>query len=226
MKKLSRDTLPLGGFAGLREHRIVTDSRIFGSRKSQNTSEGLGNFVYLADAQFNPLGETGMHPHSEIDVISVMIKGRVSHEGSLEHGKSLEEGDVQVQRAGGQGFAHNEINPDNSKNRMIQLWVLPEQPGQPAGYKYYTPKQTGVTRIYGGDKKQSATFDSDTHIDIIKLEANTSMHLPKESLSYITEGTAEFTEADHTISVADGDLIQAQSVEIKAITKLTVISVS
>ena len=226
MKKLSRDTLPLGGFAGLREHRIVTDSRIFGARKSPNTSEGLGNFVYLADAQFNPLGETGMHPHSEIDVISVMIKGRVSHEGSLEHGKSLEEGDVQVQRAGGQGFAHNEINPDNSQNRMIQLWALPEQPGQAAGYKYYTPKQTGVTRIYGGDKGQSATFDSGTHIDIIKLEANTSMHLTKESLSYITEGTAEFTEADHTISVADGDLIQAESVEIKAITKLTVISIS
>ena len=124
MQVLTRESLPLGGFAGLTEHRLVTDSRIFGARKSPGTSEGLGNFVYLADARFNPLGETGMHPHKEIDVISVMIEGRVSHEGSLEHGNSLETGDVQVQRAGGEGFSHNEINPDTQKNRMIQLWLF------------------------------------------------------------------------------------------------------
>ena len=93
MQILSRDSLPLGGFAGLLEHRVVTDSRVFGKHKSPVTAEGLGNFVYLADAQFNPKGETGMHPHKEIDVISVMIEGRVSHAGSLEHGKSLEAGD-------------------------------------------------------------------------------------------------------------------------------------
>lgn len=106
----------------------------------------------MADAKFNPKGETGMHPHKEIDVISVMIEGRVSHEGSLAHGQGLETGNVQVQRAGGEGFSHNEVNPDNKKNRMIQLWVLPEEEGQPAGYKYYIPALTGTTRVYGGNK--------------------------------------------------------------------------
>lgn len=226
MQKLSRDSLKLGGFAGLREHRVVTDSRLFGKNKSPATSEGLGNFVYLADAQFNPQGQTGMHPHKEIDVISVMIEGRVSHEGSLEHGKSLEEGDVQVQRAGGEGFAHNEINPEDTKNRMIQLWALPEQAGQPAGYKYYTPKSEGITRIYGGSLEQSDTFDSGTHIDIIKLEANASIRLPKAALSYITQGSAEFTEADSTLNATDGDLIRTTDVEIKATTKLSLISIS
>jgi len=130
MKILSRDSLALGGFAGIREHRLVTDSRIFGDRKTPETSEGLGNMVYLADARYNPRGESGMHPHSEIDVISVIIEGRVSHEGSMEHGKDLDAGDVQVQRAGGEGFEHNEINPDNRKNRMLQVWALPESKGQ------------------------------------------------------------------------------------------------
>ena len=88
MQVLSRKSLPLGGFAGLTEHRLVTDRRIFGGRKAPNTFDGIGNFVYLADAQFNPNGETGMHPHKEIDVISIMMAGRVSHEGSLEHGQS------------------------------------------------------------------------------------------------------------------------------------------
>ena len=135
MQVLSRKSLPLGGFAGLTEHRLVTDRRIFGSRKAPNTFDGIGNFVYLADAQFNPRGETHMHPHKEIDVISIMMSGRVSHEGSLEHGQSLNAGEVKVQRAGGEGFSHNEINPDSTKNRMLQLWVLPEVAGELAGYK-------------------------------------------------------------------------------------------
>ena len=77
------------------------------------TWPGLGNFVYLADAKFIPNGETHLHPHKEIDVISVIVKGRISHEGTLEQGKTLEKNHVQVQRAGGQGFTHNEVNPDD-----------------------------------------------------------------------------------------------------------------
>jgi redox-sensitive bicupin YhaK (pirin superfamily) len=107
-------------------------------------------FVYLADARFMPHGETHMHNHHEIDVISVLVDGRLSHEGSLQHGKNLYSNDVQVQRAGGEGFSHNEINPDENWNRMIQLWVLPEQAGQPADYKVYQPVTGELTRIYGG----------------------------------------------------------------------------
>jgi len=225
MQILSKETLTLGGFAGLREHRIVTDSKLFGQHKSPETSDGLGNFVYLADAQFNPLGQTGMHSHLEIDVISVMIDGRVSHAGSLENGQGLEAGDVQVQRAGGEGFSHNEINPDSQKNRMIQLWALPEQKGQPAGYKYYSPEAAGVTRIYGGSKQQSDTFDNSTIVDIAILKADTSIQLPKESLVYVTGGNAEIVEMDDTQTVRDGDLIRSHNSTVKAITELSLIVV-
>lgn len=225
MHILSKNTLTLGGFAGLREHRIVTDTRLFGQRKSPEASEGLGSFVYLADAQFNPHGETGMHSHMEIDVISVMIDGQVSHEGSLKNGQGLEEGDVQVQRAGGEGFSHNEINPNNQKNRMIQLWALPEEKGQPAGYKYYSPKAQGVTRIYGGSREQSDTFDSSTIIDIVKLETGKSIQLSNDSLTYVTDGNAEFVEENDRQTVQDGDLIRSTNSEVKAITPLSLIVV-
>jgi len=129
---LHRDDLQEGGFAGLREHRLVTNNKLFG-RDMGGAWDGLGNFVYLADARFNPGGETRLHPHHEIDVISVMVEGRIKHEGSLEHGGSISQYEVQVQRAGGEGFTHNEINPDDVKNRMLQLWVLPEKAGEPAG---------------------------------------------------------------------------------------------
>jgi redox-sensitive bicupin YhaK (pirin superfamily) len=114
-----REDLHRGGFAGLKETRMVMDPKAWGSHVEPGAQAGLGNFVYLADARFMPHGETKMHPHKEIDVISVMLEGRIAHQGSLEHGQELNVFDVQVQRAGGEGFYHNEVNPDNEENRMI-----------------------------------------------------------------------------------------------------------
>lgn len=216
MKTLSRDSLELGGFAGIVEHRLVTDSRLFAGRKKPETFEGFGNMVYLADAKYNPYGESGMHPHSEVDVISIIVEGRVSHEGSMEHGKNLEAGDVQVQRAGGEGFSHNEINPDGSKNRMLQVWALPEEKGQPAAYKAYTPAKKGRTRIYGGDKSQDATFDSHTLIDIVNVQAGERIELEKDHLSYVITGAVSVTGKEESLTLKEGDLFLNENSLINA----------
>ncbi|GLX83570.1 pirin family protein [Thalassotalea eurytherma] len=226
MQILSRSSLPLGGFAGLTEHRLVTDSRVFGGRKAPNTFEGIGNFVYLADAQFNPKGETHMHPHKEIDVISIMMEGRVSHEGSLEHGQSLNEGEAQVQRAGGEGFTHNEVNPDNNKNRMLQLWVLPDESGQRAGYKHYSLEANGKTRIYGGNKSQKETFDSTTYIDVVRLEKGESISLESETLLYVSSGYAEVSDENSTFAAEGGDLIRSYKTQIKTNSNVEIVVVS
>lgn len=226
MQILSKNSLPLGGFAGLTEHRLVMDRRLFGNHKSSNTFDGIGNFVYLADARFNPHGETRMHPHKEIDVISIMIQGRVSHEGSLEHGQSLNTGEVQVQRAGGEGFSHNEINPDNTKNRMLQLWVLPEKSGQPAGYKHYSLKANGSTRIYGGTNQQADTFSSKTRIDVVRLSAGESIRFDHETLLYISKGKATISDQKSTFDAEDGDLIRSYQTAITSTDDSEIIVIS
>lgn len=226
MNILSKKSLPLGGFAGLTEHRLVTDRRVFGRRKAANTFDGIGNFVYLADAQFNPHGQTHMHPHKEIDVISIMLAGRVSHEGSLEHGQSLNEGEAQVQRAGGEGFSHNEINPDSTKNRMLQLWVLPDDSGQRAGYKHYTIKTNGVTRIYGGKKNQDKTFYSHTIIDIVRLSAGESITFNDEILAYVSQGEGEFSDENSTFNAQGGDLIRSYNTKITTDNHIEIVVVS
>ncbi|MGF1680253.1 pirin family protein [Photobacterium minamisatsumaniensis] len=188
MDKLQKSQLSLGGFAGLTEHRLIKSPQAFGGEANQDGSwPGLGNFVYLADAQFLPKGETRMHSHHEVDVISVMVKGRIAHQGSLGHGKDLNTYDVQVQRAGGEGFSHNEVNPDDSANRMIQLWVLPEQTGQPAAYKVYRPQQGEMTRIYGGTSSH-ADFPASTIIDTARLSENQSIKINAPFIAYLVEG--------------------------------------
>jgi redox-sensitive bicupin YhaK (pirin superfamily) len=226
MQILTRKSLPLGGFSGLTEHRLVTDRRVFGNQKLANTFDGLGNLVYLADAQFNPHGETRLHPHKEIDVISIMMSGRVNHEGSLEHGQRLNSGEVQVQRAGGEGFSHNEVNPDNTKNRMLQLWVLPEEAGQAAGYKHYTLNINGVTRIYGGDKKQTKTFNSKTTIDIVRLSSGQSVQFEQETLAYVSLGSAKFSDENHHFDAQEGDLIRSYKTDIMSTSNVEIVIIN
>jgi redox-sensitive bicupin YhaK (pirin superfamily) len=209
MQILHKNSLPLGGFAGLKEHRLVVDRRVGGR---DDTWDGLGHFVYLADAYFDPYGETRMHPHKELDVISVMLEGTISHEGSLEHGSSISAGQVQVQRAGGEGFKHNEINPNASKNRMIQLWVLPENHGEAAGYKLYNVAQNKLSKIYGGKKDQSATFDSHTVLEVGRFSKEESITKSGDFLAYITEGEAIVNDT----KVKDGDLIRGSELHFKA----------
>ena len=212
MEILHRDDLPLGGFAGLREHRLVMGSKIYGDSREPGTWDGIGRFVYLADARFLPKGETRLHSHREIDVISVMVEGRIAHEGSLEHGQEMSDTNVQVQRAGGEGFSHNEVNPDGTENRMIQLWVLPERSGEPAGYKFYQPKLGGMTCVYGGSTDQDETFDSDTFIDIGLLEAGQNASISGPFLAYVTRGSGLINGT----SVSDGDLIRGEDLAFDA----------
>ncbi|PHS32026.1 MAG: pilus assembly protein [Sulfurovum sp.] len=209
MQILHKGDLHLGGFAGLKEHRLVVDKRVGGR---DDTWDGLGSFVYLADAVFDPYGETKMHAHKELDVISIMLEGTINHKGSLENGASISAGQVQVQRAGGEGFAHNEINPDASKNRMIQLWVLPENKGETAGYKLYDVTQNKLTQIYGGTKEQSTTFDSHTVLEVGRFSKESSVTKEGDFLVYLTEGTAEL----NNVKVKDGDLIRGSNLHFKA----------
>ena len=201
MEILSYSQLPQGGFAGLKERQFVTDRRVFKQAKNSKTMDGIGNFIYLADANFLPHGETGMHGHREVDVISVMVEGRISHAGSLEHGQGLKAGFSQVQRAGGEGFQHNEINPDSSSNQMIQLWVMPDESGEPAGYKVYESVKGEVTNIYGGAKDQSNTFHSQTSISVVNTFAAQIIIHDGAVMAYLSKGSGEM----------NGEKIQART---------------
>ncbi|ACJ30024.1 Pirin-like protein [Shewanella piezotolerans WP3] len=214
MKILNFSDMPKGGFAGLRERQLVIDPKINYGREHSTATKGIGNFVYMADANFLPKGETGMHPHHEVDVISVMIDGRINHAGSLKHGQQLNVGLVQVQRAGAEGFSHNEINPDDKENNMIQLWVLPETPGERADYKVYQPKDGERLRVYGGDRKQNETFSSDTQIDIARPFAGETLIHKGKVMAYLVKGRAVINGKavqSRTLIEDDGLVIQTET---------------
>jgi len=222
LKIVKRNILRRGGFAGLRETRLVMSPSIFRGRREAGTSTGLGKFCYLADASFLPHGETRMHTHTDIDVISVMVKGRIKHEGSMANGQELGVDDIQVQRAGSEGFSHNEVNPDDAKNRMIQLWMLPESKEEPASYQMFHAEAGKRMRIYGGPSDQDETFAARTVIDIAHVNAGESVAQPGRSLVYMVVGKGTCNKE----KIKEGDLVETRDFELKATTDCKLILVS
>ena len=70
----------------------------------------------------------GMHPHRDMEIITVMVKGELTHADSIGHCEVLRAGEVQRMSAG-TGIVHSEINKSNQPCRLLQIWIEPEQIG-------------------------------------------------------------------------------------------------
>ncbi|AKB18633.1 pirin family protein [Methanosarcina sp. WWM596] len=64
------------------------------------------------------------HPHSDMEIISVVLEGEITHEDNMGNRGLLGKGDVQCITAG-TGIQHSEINTGNEPLHFYQIWILP-----------------------------------------------------------------------------------------------------
>ena len=66
------------------------------------------------------------HPHQDMEIITYVRSGAITHQDSLgNHGRTLA-GDVQVMSAG-TGILHSEYNLEDEPTRIFQIWIMPDQ---------------------------------------------------------------------------------------------------
>jgi redox-sensitive bicupin YhaK (pirin superfamily) len=76
----------------------------------------------------------GMHPHSDMEIITVMVDGELSHRDSMGNGAVLRAGEVQRMSAG-TGIIHSEINAAPAPCRLLQIWIEPSRRGVTPAYE-------------------------------------------------------------------------------------------
>lgn len=74
-------------------------------------------------------GGFGMHPHRDMEIITYVREGAISHQDSLGNKGRTEAGDVQVMSAG-TGIVHSEYNLEDVDTRIFQIWIVPERTGE------------------------------------------------------------------------------------------------
>lgn len=67
----------------------------------------------------------GIHPHVNMEIISVMLKGKMNHKDTLGYSTVVEEGGVQIMSAGS-GLRHEEYNIGEEEVNFLQIWIQPK----------------------------------------------------------------------------------------------------
>jgi quercetin 2,3-dioxygenase len=68
------------------------------------------------------------HPHADMEIITYVREGAISHKDNLGNEGRTGAGDVQVMSAGS-GITHAEYNLENETTRIFQIWIIPDENG-------------------------------------------------------------------------------------------------
>ncbi|WP_188644992.1 pirin family protein [Tsuneonella deserti] len=73
------------------------------------------------------------HPHRDMEIITYVRKGAITHRDSLGNEGRTEAGDVQVMSAGN-GVTHSEYNLEDEPTQIFQIWIIPDERGGEPGW--------------------------------------------------------------------------------------------
>ena len=92
-----------------------------------------GNLRVWNDDVIAPGTGFPQHPHRDMEIITYVREGAISHEDNLGNKGRTEAGDVQVMSAG-TGIAHSEYNLEDETTKIFQIWIQPNQAGLPPSW--------------------------------------------------------------------------------------------
>jgi redox-sensitive bicupin YhaK (pirin superfamily) len=102
-------------------------------------NEHFGILRVLNDDIVQPGTGFPTHPHRDMEIISYVIKGELSHKDSMGNKHSLIRGQAQYMSAG-TGVTHSEFNLGKEELRFMQMWIYPDKKGYKPNYGDYAFK--------------------------------------------------------------------------------------
>ena len=114
------------------------------------------------------------HPHEEMEIITVVLEGEITHEDSMGNKSVIRRGDVQRMSAG-TGLTHSEFNLANEPVHFYQIWILPGEGGLSPSYdqKRFDPaswKNALYPVASGQGLPETVTFHTNATIYLADLD--------------------------------------------------------
>lgn len=90
----------------------------------------------------------GTHPHNDMEIISIPLKGDLEHKDSMGNTAVIKEGDVQVMSAGS-GIYHSEYNRNPNKDvEFLQIWVFPNAKNVTPRYDQISIREIAIPNTF------------------------------------------------------------------------------
>ncbi|MDO6759363.1 pirin family protein [Tamlana sp. 2_MG-2023] len=205
----------------------------FASYRDAN-KDNFGALRVLNDDVIAPKMGFGTHPHDNMEIITIPLKGELKHRDSMHNSwESIHPGEVQVMSAG-TGIQHSEINGSQEEHLgLFQIWVIPDTRNVEPRYGQKSFKeadrknklQTLVTTM--GDHMEGALkIHQDAKISRIDLDAGQSFQYNLKSENHgvyvmVIYGKAsienEVLETRDAIGVSEVGEFSAEAIEETAL---------
>ena len=119
------------------------------------------------------------HPHSDMEIVTFVRKGAITHQDSLGNRGRTAAGDVQVMSAG-TGITHAEFNIEPEETTLFQIWIIPDRRGEaPSWGQREFPKaaREGSFEVLAsgrGERKDALPIRADAVVAAATLSAGQS----------------------------------------------------
>ncbi len=166
----------------------------------------FGVLRVLNDDDVKPHDGFDKHPHQEMEIVSYVVKGKLTHWDSATNVEdTLARGHVQTVTAGS-GVWHSELNQQDEWTRFLQIWILPPKDGLPVRYENHKfdpeERRNQLLQIVGNLSSQEQAplhLNQDINMFVSELtekEAQVSYTLKKGRQAYINnfEGSVDIKD--------------------------------
>ena len=161
---------------------------------------GFGELRVLNDDIIAP--ETGFdtHPHKNMEIVTIPLKGELKHGDSKMNERIISPGDIQVMSAG-TGIYHSESNPHGSVHaEILQIWILPHTRNTEPNYNDYNIREllkpNELTTLVAPDGSAPGTLLQQAWFSMGKFDAGQnfsySLHNEQNGIYvFVIEGEAQ-----------------------------------
>lgn len=135
---------------------------------------GFGALRVINDDIIKPSSGFGMHPHRDMEIITIVIKGSLEHSDSEGNHGVITAGQIQYMSAGS-GVQHSEVNPSSTERvELFQIWITPNARGLPPRYKQRDFNDLDTMNrwsliVSGDGRKKSMQISQDASIKTARL---------------------------------------------------------
>ena len=152
----------------------------------------------------------GTHSHRDMEIISYVLSGELSHKDSLGNGSVLRPGDVQRMSAG-TGVKHSEFNASTvDPVHFLQIWIVPNQRGLPPSYEekhFSAADKRGRLRLVASPDGEAGSVrihqDARVYAGLFDDEESASVTLATGRQGYIHLALGQFRANDTILSAGD-----------------------
>lgn len=173
-----------------------------------------------------------LHPHADVEIITYVRKGVITHEDDLGNKGHTRAGDVQVMSAG-TGIRHSEYNGEDEPTHIFQIWIKPRQRGgEPRWSTQAFPKGDRAGRfiaLASGNGAAGALpirADADLYGAVLPAGIKVQMDLRADQGAYLVPAIGSVVVNGVRVETREGvALYDERSIEVEALSDAEVVLV-